>query len=87
MSDVDRIIDGLQSGLDTVNKLAPLASKLGGGPVASLAGVLAGIASNALERAQEGRIVAQAQDVATIRALTAKLAAENDALAAAVAKS
>lgn len=81
------VIDGLQSGLDAVARMAPLASELGAGPMAKLAGSLAEIASNTLERIQEGRVVATERQASVIRHINAELATHNDALAALIAKS
>ncbi|CAB4131760.1 hypothetical protein UFOVP131_31 [uncultured Caudovirales phage] len=81
------IIDGLQKGLETVEKLAPVAEQLGGGKVAALVGTLADIAGDALERVEEGTLVASEREQAVVRAINTELAAKNDALAAAISKS
>jgi hypothetical protein len=85
--DSKKLIDGLQSGLNMITELAPLADKLGAGNVAILVGSVAAVAENALERIEEGALVVSERDASIVRAIASDLAAKNDALAKAIAAS
>ena len=86
--DAKQIIAGLQSGLKSVEMLAPL---LGVNPaigsVLSVASALTGVASNVLDRIEEGKIVAESNDIDTIRKMVGELAAINDMLSKKIAES
>jgi len=87
--DWSKIIAALEGGADLIEKIAPLAGLAG--PVGVTAGAVAtGVAEFAKTVAADvagAEQVAGAQDLATITALTATIAAKNDALAAQIAAS
>ena len=88
--DVRALIDGLQSGLDTVEKLLPLAGELGGqvgGSVSVIGMAVTQVADNLLQRIEDGIVVAESDDVETIRSIRGDIAAKNDELAKAIASS
>lgn len=91
MFDVSEVLKGLQAALDTVQKLGPVAQALGMPAevvaIANVASAAVSVASNIVDRIEEGKVVASNTDAAAVRAILADLQTENDKLAAAIAAS
>lgn len=83
------VIAGLETGLATVEQLAPLAAL--GGPQAAAIGALAasaaGVAESLLAHATDAQTVIQSSDLAQIQTITAALQAQNNQLSIQIAGS
>lgn len=85
--DLSKVKDGLGKLLQTVQVLAPIARTFGGPMVDKVSAIITTgvtIASNVLERVEEGAVVAETRDVDVIKAILSDLQAENDELAKAI---
>lgn len=83
--DFSKIAAGLEKVLETVQILTPLAKKIGGPMLGSIAEIVeagAKIGENALERAKEGSIVLTSRDETAIRTIIADLRGANNELMA-----
>lgn len=91
MMNISGILGGLQAALGTVKKFAPVAEAFGlpavVSTVAEVASAAIEVAENAIERINDGRVVASNEDAAQVRSILAELQAENDKLAAKIAAS
>jgi hypothetical protein len=83
---IQSFIGAIEKGLAFVNSLKPLVDPLAGlaGPgavaIVNAVSTVAGLADAALAHAQDAANLVSAQDLATVRALQAKVQAEGDAL-------
>lgn len=86
--DTSNIIAGLRSGVGLIDILTPVAKEHGlGGNLLPIVASLAAIGANALERIEEGKLVASERDRAVIEAINRELAIANDKLAKMIAES
>lgn len=86
---VQEILETIESGVEFVEKLTPLASTVGG-PIVGAVQVISTvtqIAHNVIERANDLGVAFSESDQAVIASLNKRLAAENDKLAEAINKS
>lgn len=91
MLNIAETLKGLQGALDAVKKLAPAASVLGVPAavvaVAEIASAAVTVATNVVDRIEDGKVVVSNTDAAAVRSILADLQAENDKLAAVIARS
>ena len=92
--DVRKYIEGLYSAANAVEVLSATVSDLGGSKVSETVTKIAGVAKTVLEvvdnvqeRVKEGTVVLTSENEAEIDAIIARLKAENDRLASAIAAS
>jgi hypothetical protein len=84
------IVDMLHTGAAWAQDLPPVVKALGGPALAAAVKItetVTSIATNVLDRVEEGKIVASSDEAAEIKTIIVKLAAINDALASEIAKS
>jgi hypothetical protein len=80
-----KIINGLQTGLQLVESIGPVAASLGGPAVSSAVNIateVLGFAQVVVQAVEDGKAVLDATDLATVQAMAASLREKNDALAA-----
>lgn len=88
--DPQKLIDGLESALDIVSRLAPIAGEFGVPGAAAVGKIAQGAANLARlveQRIADWKVVMTSDDEVTIRRLIGLIQAENDVLAAKVAQS
>jgi hypothetical protein len=88
--DFSKIIQTIEDGVDVIEKLAPVATAIGGPIVGKLfktVETVSEIAHNVIDRAAEAGEVFSTDDQAKIQSSIARLAAQNDKLAEAIQNS